>query len=134
MSDNKSRISELKKVLGSVSSSDLCGCSVCVHENPLLDDLFIDGRLRSDLEFALVDKDAQALNAIVQSERSPRFSEVAFPRHMSPADYSEVVESTSASMDALVNSDSPASAPSEPAPAPSETASASDSSAAPATV
>ena len=107
MSDNKSRISELKKVLGSVSSSDLCGCSVSVHDNPLLDDLFIDGRFRSDLEFALVDKDAQALNAIVQSERSPRYSDVAFPRHMSPSDYSDVVESTSSSLDALVNSDSP---------------------------
>lgn len=107
MSDNKSRISELKKVLGSVSSSDLCGCSVSVHNNPLLDDLFIDGRFRSDLEFALVDKDAQAVNAIVQSERSPRYSDVAFPRHMSPSDYSDVVDSTSASLDNLVKPDSP---------------------------
>lgn len=108
MADNKSRISSLIKVLGSVSSSDLCGCSVRVHNNPLLDDLFIDGRFRSDLEFALVDKDSQALNAIVQSERSPRYSDVAFPRHMSPSDYSDVVESTSASLDALVKPDSPA--------------------------
>lgn len=107
MSDNKSRISELKTVLGSVSSSDLCGCSVSVHNNPLLDDLFIDGRLRSDLEFALVDKDAEVINAIVQSERSPRYSDVAFPRHMSPSDYSDVVDSTSASLDAFVKSDSP---------------------------
>lgn len=103
MSDNKSRISELKKVIGSVSSSDLCGCSVCVHVNPLLDELFIDGRFRSDLEFALVDHDAQAINSITQSERSPRYSDVSFPRHMSPSDYSDVVDSTSASMDEIVN-------------------------------
>ena len=110
MSDNKSRISELKKVLGSVSSSDLCGCSVCVHDNPLLGDLFIDGRIRSDLEFALLDKDAQALNAITQSERSPRYSDVSFPRHMSPSDYSEVVHSSTESMNELVKaSQAPAS-------------------------
>lgn len=116
MSDNKSRISELKNVLGSVTSSDLCGCSVCVHDNPLLSDLFVDGRFRSDLEFALQDKDAQALNAITQSERSPRYSDVSFPRHMSASDYSDVIESSTDSMNDLVkasrapaSSDTPAS-------------------------
>ncbi len=128
MSDNKSRISELKKVLGSVSSSDLCGCSVSVHNNPLLDDLFIDGRLRSDLEFALVDKDAQAVNALVQSERSPRYSDVAFPRHMSPSDYSDFVDSTSASLDALVKAHSPGDSVTE-----SSSSSVPDSPAAPST-
>lgn len=114
MSDNKSRISELIKVIGSVTSSDLCGCSVCVHDNPLLDELFIDGRFRSDLEFALVDKDAQAVNAIAQSERAPRYSDVSFPRHMSPSDYSEVVDSTSASMDEIVKASSEPQAPPTP--------------------
>lgn len=121
MSDNKSRISELKKVLGSVSSSDLCGCSVCVHDNSLLDELFIDGRFRSDLEFALVDKDAQAVNAIAQSERTPRYSDVSFPRHMSPSDYSEVVDSTSASLDEIAKASSePPAPPASDAPASSD--------------
>lgn len=115
MSDNKSRISELKKVLGSVSSSDLCGCSVCVRPNPLIEELFIDGRFRSDLEFALVDKDAEALNAIVQSERSPRFSDVSFPRHMSPSDYTDVVDSSTSAMDDLVKSSNEPVAPAAPA-------------------
>lgn len=116
MSDNKSRISELKNVIGSVSSSDLCGCAVSVHDNELLSDLFIDGRFRSDLEFALVDKDAQALNSIVQSERTPRYSEVSFPRHMSPSDYSEVIEDSTNSLDELVkSSNEPPAAPDSPA-------------------
>lgn len=104
MSDNKSRISRLKEVLGTVSSSDLCGCSVSVHGNALIADLFVDGRFRSDLEFALVDKDAQALNSIVQSERSPRYSDVSFPRHMSSSDYSDIIEASTNDLDNLVKS------------------------------
>lgn len=115
MSDNKSRISELKKVIGSVTSSDLCGCSVCVHDNSLLADLFIDGRFRSDLEFALLDKDAQAINAIAQSERTPRYSDVSFPRHMSPSDYSEVIDSSSSAMDDLVKASQEPPTPVAPA-------------------
>lgn len=115
MSDNKSRISELKNVLGTVSSSDLCGCAVCVHDNALFDDLFIDGRFRSDLEFALVDKDAQALNAIAQSERTPRYSDVSFPRHMSPSDYSDVIDSSTHSLNDLVSSSDVSAAPAAPA-------------------
>ena len=115
MSDNKSRISELKSVLGSVSSSDLCGCSVCVHDNALLSDLFIDGRFRSDLEFALVDKDVQALNAITHSERSPRYSDVSFPRHMSASDYSDVIDSSTDSMNDLVKDSQAPASPEAPA-------------------
>lgn len=115
MSDNKSRISELKKVIGSVSSSDLCGCSVRVHDNSLLGELFIDGRFRSDLEFALVDKDAQAVNAIAQSERTPRYSDVSFPRHLSPSDYSEVIDASSSAMDDLVKSSQNQPSPVPPA-------------------
>ena len=115
MNDNKSRITKLKELLGSVSSSDYCGCSVCVHDNALLDDLFIDGRFRSDLEFALVDKDAQALNAITQSERTPRYSDVSFPRHMSASDYSEVIESSTDSMNDLVKSSETPASPESPA-------------------
>lgn len=116
MSDNKSRISELKNIIGSVSSSDLCGCAVSVHDNSLLGELFIDGRFRSDLEFALVDKDAQALNAIVQSERSPRYSDVSFPRHMSPSDYSEVIDNSTDSMNELVKASEAPDSPSDSAP------------------
>lgn len=115
MSDNNSRIARLKEHLGSVSSSDLCGCCVCVHDNALLDELFIDGRFRSDLEFALVDKDAQALNAIAQSERTPRYSSVSFPRHMSASDYSEVIESSSDSLIELAKASQDPANPDAPA-------------------
>ena len=57
MPDNKERISELKNILGSVTSSDLCGCSVSVHDNALLGDLFIDGRFRNrDNAFQAIQK------------------------------------------------------------------------------
>lgn len=103
MSDNKSRITELENAIGPLSSSDLCGCSVCVHENSLISELFIDGRFRSDIEFALQNKDAVALNGIANSERPTRYTNVSFPRHMSPSDYSAVIESSSASMKDIVN-------------------------------
>ena len=93
--------SALKNSGLSVSSSDLNGCSVRVHDNPLLSDLVVDGRLRSDLEFALQNNDQDALKAIVQSERSVHFGDAALPRHMSPSDYEDVINSYDGSLNEL---------------------------------
>lgn len=96
------------------SSSDLNQCSVRVHDNPLLSELFIDGRLRSDLEFALQNKDQQAITALVNSERQVHFSDSALPRHMSPSDYQDFIQSCDSQLKALEDSSDPA--PSDIAP------------------
>ena len=114
---NKSLISELKKSIGSVSSSDFNKCSVRVHDNPLLEELFVDGRFRSDLEFALQDKDAQAINAIAQSERVPKYSDSAFPRHLSASDYSDIVDRITDDMNEISADVPAADAPAADAPA-----------------
>lgn len=106
------------------SSSDLNQCSVRVHDNPLLSELFIDGRLRSDLEFALQNNDQQAINALVKSERVVRYSDGALPRHMSPSDYQDFIQSCDSQLSELENSSDPV--PSDPVPsdpAPSDAAS-----------
>lgn len=100
------------------SSSDLNQCSVRVHDNPLLSELFIDGRIRSDLEFAIQNNDQQAINELVKSERNVRFSDSALPRHMSPSDYQDYIQSCDSQLKALEDSSDPASsdpAPSDPA-------------------
>ena len=96
------------------SSSDLNQCSVRVHDNPLLSELFIDGRIRSDLEYALQNNDQQAINQLVKSERNVCFSDSALPRHMSPSDYQDFIQSCDSQLKQLQDSSDPA--PSDPAP------------------
>ena len=96
------------------SSSDLNQCSVRVHDNPLLSELFIDGRIRSDLEFALQNNDQQAINELVKSERNVHFSDCALPRHMSPSDYQDFIQSCDSQLSDLDKQSDPT--PSDPAP------------------
>ena len=97
----------------SVSSSDINGCSVRVHQNPLLAELFVDGRLRSDLEFAIQNNDQNALQAIVQSQRAVQFGDAALPRHMSPSDYEDAISAYDGALDQISRQ---SSAPVESAP------------------
>lgn len=81
-----------------VSSSELNQCSVRVHDNPLLSDLLVGGRLRSDLEFALQKNDQQVIQALLNTERKPVYGDAALPRHMSPSDYQDVIEDCDANL------------------------------------
>lgn len=100
-----------------VSSSDVNGCSVRVHQNPLLSDLVVDGRLRSDLEFALQNNDQNAIQAIVKSERSVQFGDAALPRHMSPSDYEDAISSYDGVLSDISQQASASASSSAPAPA-----------------
>lgn len=100
-----------------VSSSDVNGCSVRVHQNPLLSDLVVDGRLRSDLEFALQQNDQNAIQAIVKSERSVQFGDAALPRHMSPSDYEDAISSYDGVLSDISQQASASASSSAPAPA-----------------
>ena len=93
MSNLDSLSHALREAGHSVSSSDINSCSVRVHQNPLLSELVVDGRIRSDLEFALQNNDQNALQAILQSQRAVQFGDAALPRHMSPSDYEEAIAS-----------------------------------------
>lgn len=99
-----------------VSSSDINGCSVRVHNNPLLSELVVDGRIRSDLEFALQNNDQNALQAIVQSQRPVQFGDAALPRHMSPSDYEDAIAAYDGALD-QISQQSVDSVPADSAPA-----------------
>lgn len=100
-----------------VSSSDINACSVRVHQNPLLSELVVDGRLRSDLEFALQNNDQNALQAIVKSERSIQFGDAALPRHMSPSDYEEAIDAYDGVLHDISDAASAPAPPAAPVPA-----------------
>lgn len=82
-------LSQLKKKLGSVSSSDIQGCSCRVHDNPLFADCVVNGRLHSDLEFALQDSTGKYQELATSVVREPSsdedWSHVHGTRHMSLA-------------------------------------------------
>lgn len=60
----------LQKEYKYVDSSLLNGCSVRVHDNPLLSDCVVDGMLKSDLEYKLQSKDPNLVNELVMSVRN----------------------------------------------------------------
>lgn len=100
MKDNtKTLISELSKKYKFVDSSLLNACSCRVHNNPLFADCVTkDGRLHSDLEYALTHDTSQSAIALVQNVRDvvTRQSTFAMPagqRHISMAQVFETLQS-----------------------------------------
>lgn len=60
----------LKKEYGFVDSSLVNGCSVRVHDNPLLSDCVVNGQLKSDLEYKLQSKDPHIIEELAASVRN----------------------------------------------------------------
>lgn len=71
MKDNtKTLINELIKEFGFVDSSLLNSCSCRVHDNPLFSDCVTEeGRLHSDLEYALTHDTSPSALALIQNVR-----------------------------------------------------------------
>ena len=120
MSNFDKLIDAIVKKNGSCDSSTLNGCSVRVNDNPLYADCVVDGRLVSDLELALVDKNQSVLDYLERTLRAPKFADSG-SRHVSIA---ELFNSISQMDDAL---DSMRSQPSAPAPDSQPSAPAPDS-------
>lgn len=72
------------------SSSYMLGNSVRVHINPLLEQCVVDGRLASDLEFALQTKDPSLLGSV--STRNPQYGSTG-ARHTSASDAADMLAS-----------------------------------------
>lgn len=72
------------------SSSYMLGNSIRVHINPLLEQCVVDGRLASDLEFALQTKDPSLLGSV--STRNPQYGSTG-ARHTSASDAADMLAS-----------------------------------------
>ncbi len=70
------------------SSSYMLGNSVRVHVNPILENTVVDGRLASDLEFALQTKDPAYIGSI--NPRATQYGNSG-SRHVSASDAAEAL-------------------------------------------
>lgn len=84
------------------SSSYMLGNSVRVHVNPILQDLVIDGRLHSDLEFALQNGDVNMQTALSNSVRSPQYGNQS-DRHETAASIADKLDTLTEQIDDLTD-------------------------------
>ncbi len=83
------------------SSSYMLGNSVRVHVNPILENTVVDGRLASDLEFALQTKDPSYIGSI--NTRATKYGNSG-SRHVSASDAADALAIANDNVDAFVNS------------------------------
>ena len=72
------------------SSTELNNLCVSVHVNPLLEECFVDGRIVSDLEFALQSNNIDMLRTLSNNIRNVRYGN-SLGRHLSADDLQSMV-------------------------------------------
>lgn len=73
------------------SSTELNNLCVQVHVNPLLEECFVDGRIVSDLEYALQSNNIDMLRTLSNNIRNVRFGN-SLGRHLSTEDLQSMVQ------------------------------------------
>lgn len=73
------------------SSTELNNLCVSVHVNPLLEECVVDGRIVSDLEYALQSNNIDMLRTLSNTIRNVRYGD-SLGRHLSTEDLQNMVE------------------------------------------